>query len=135
MVQWFHMKQFTSKTQKIGKYGEDICEAFLKKDGYKLIERNYTTKQGEIDIISKKEKTLHFIEVKSISQRNVSYETYNPAENLTKTKFEKIKKTVRKYLELNKVSYETFQIDLYMVYIDSANKKHKIQRIENITDF
>ncbi len=128
------MKRFTSKTQQIGELGEKICTRFLVHNGFKIKERNYTEKHGEIDIIAKKDNITHFIEVKSLRAKKVSYETYNPAENLTKKKFQKIQKTIISYLAKEGVSCENYQIDLYLVYIDIEMKKHKIKRIENITE-
>lgn len=128
------MKQFTSKTQKIGELGEKICAQFLIKNNFTILERNYTLKEGEIDIIAQKKAILHFIEVKSIQIRSsddVSYETYNPAENMTKRKIQKCWRVINKYLSEKKVSHET-QLDLYMVYIDKKEVKHKILKIENI---
>lgn len=127
------MKLFTSKTQRIGEIGENICAAYLKQVGFKILERNYTKKFGEIDIITKKDGVIHSIEVKSIRQNNVSYETYNPAENFTKDKYLKVYKTTKVYLEENDVSHETkWQIDLYCVFIDLKTKNHKLSKIENV---
>ena len=61
------MKIFTSKSQKIGEIGEDIAEKFLMKSGFTIVERNYTRKWGEIDIIAKKRGVVCFFEVKSVS--------------------------------------------------------------------
>ncbi len=127
------MKVFTSKTQKIGELGENICISYLNKKDHKIIERNYTKKTGEIDIIVEKNNIIHFIEVKSIKLKKVPYETYNPAENLTKKKYFKIYKTILIYLSENNVSSETkWQIDLYCVYIDTINNHHKLTRIEDV---
>ena len=49
-----HVKRFTSKTQKIGEIGEKIAEMFLVKHGFTIIDRNFTHKLGEIDIIAQK---------------------------------------------------------------------------------
>ena len=135
------MKQFTSETQKTGKYGENICVAYLNQSGFRIVERNYTQNFGEIDIIAKKDSVFHFIEVKSIktkvshetNTKDVLRETYNPAENFTKKKYHKFYKTVMAYLSDKKVSHETkWQIDLYLIYIDEDSKKHKLKKIENI---
>lgn len=129
------MKVFTSRTQKIGERGEEICCEYLSKSGFYLIERNFTIPIGEIDIVAQKDDRIHFIEVKSIqcTNANVSYETlYNPAENFNAKKIQKFKKTMLAYIKKHGVSCET-QIDLYVVYIDRQNKKHRIRRIENIT--
>ena len=127
------MKQFTSKTQKTGELGENICTAYLKKAGFKMIERNYTKNFGEIDIIAKKNTRFHFIEVKSIKADIVTRETYNPVENFTKEKHRKFYKTVMAYLAENHVSRETkWQIDLYCIYIDTITNNHKLSKIKNI---
>ncbi|MCA9352864.1 YraN family protein [Patescibacteria group bacterium] len=129
------MKLFTSKTQKIGAYGEDICVRWLNNNGFRIIERNYTRPVGEIDIIALKDNTLHFIEVKSVSCENtdtISHQAvYNPAENVTREKIHKCYKTIATYQKEHNVSYET-QFDVYLVYIDQRNIKHKIERIENV---
>ncbi len=127
------MKLFTSKTQKIGEIGENICVTYLTKLNFRILDRNFTKKIGEIDVIAKKNDIIHFIEVKSIVIKNVPHETYNPAENFTKDKYMKVYKTVKLYLEENNVSREkTWQIDLYCIYIDSKNKRHKLSKIENV---
>ncbi len=51
--------------KELGKKGEDLALRFLKKNGYRIIERNYVCKMGEIDIIAREKDTLVFIEVKT----------------------------------------------------------------------
>ncbi len=54
-----------SAPQRFGKKAEDLAARHLKRQGYKLITRNYRTKIGEIDIIAREGGTLVFIEVKA----------------------------------------------------------------------
>jgi putative endonuclease len=51
--------------KELGKKGEDVALRFLKKRGYRIIERNYVCKMGEMDIIAREKDTLAFIEVKT----------------------------------------------------------------------
>jgi len=51
--------------KELGKKGEDLALRFLKKNGYRIIERNYVCKMGEMDIIAREKDTLAFIEVKT----------------------------------------------------------------------
>jgi putative endonuclease len=51
--------------QQFGRQGEELAVAHLRKKGYKLIERNYRTRAGEIDIIAKHKGRIVFIEVKT----------------------------------------------------------------------
>lgn len=49
----------------LGKEGEDRAAKFLAKQGYKIIERNYRTRNGEIDLIALHQAELVFVEVKT----------------------------------------------------------------------
>jgi putative endonuclease len=129
------MKQFTSRTQKIGEIGEDIAARFLVKRGFTVIERNYTLKTGEIDIITSKAGSLGFWEVKTTqcSTRNVSRETYNPFENIHAKKLERFGRTVEQYLYSHNVSHETlWGIHGLAVFLDLDIKEAKVEIIENI---
>lgn len=129
------MKQFSSEKQKIGLYGENIVSLWLARNGFSLVERNYGTRYGEIDVIAQKGNVLYFIEVKSILYENtdfVSRETqYNPAENVSREKMKRMKRTIEIFLSERRIR-GAFQIDVFVVFIDKRNIKHKINRIENI---
>ncbi|OGP56570.1 MAG: YraN family protein [Deltaproteobacteria bacterium RBG_13_52_11b] len=58
------MKPGTQKKE-LGKKGEELALRYLRKNGYRIFERNYVCKMGEIDIIAKEKDTLAFIEVKT----------------------------------------------------------------------
>ena len=51
--------------KELGRRGEELALRFLKKSGYKIIERNYVCKMGEMDIIAQEKDTLVFVEVKT----------------------------------------------------------------------
>ena len=80
---------------KKGKWGEDKAEAFLKKKGYSIIERNYRCRWGEIDIIAERDGTIHFVEVKT---RRMSVQA-PPQENVGRTKQARIAKAAGQYLK------------------------------------
>ncbi len=54
----------TAGRQLLGRSGEALAEALLKTRGYRILERNYRTRLGEIDLIAKDGATLVFVEVK-----------------------------------------------------------------------
>lgn len=54
-----------NQKQLFGKTGESVAVRFLKKQGYRIIEKNYRTDMGEIDIIARDSDTLVFVEVKA----------------------------------------------------------------------
>jgi putative endonuclease len=51
--------------RQLGDHGEDLAAAALKKQGYKILERNYVTPLGEIDLVARQGKTLVVVEVKT----------------------------------------------------------------------
>lgn len=53
------------KRKEFGKYGEDRAVKFLRKSGYRIIERNFRNRLGEIDIIARDGEVITFVEVKS----------------------------------------------------------------------
>lgn len=144
---------FTSKSQRIGKIGEEIAVKFLTKGGFVILSQNMTFKYGEIDILAiDSENVVHFIEVKSV-RRELGYtcnqkKYYRPEENLNKTKSERLKKTILSQLSFrDSVLYRVlvnnqdrfspdaeiiWQFDLIVVYIDFVSKKAKIEPIWNI---
>lgn len=96
-------------SRKKGNEGENIACMLLETLGFTIIDRNFYTRQGEIDIIVQKGNTTHFIEVKT------SYGPYNPAENFHKIKLARFIKAVRLYCYIHKISDELIEIDLALV--------------------
>lgn len=131
-------KVFTSKTQKTGALGESIACRHLQSKGYRVIERNYTRKWGEIDIVAEKSKRTHFIEVKCVSCVTLddintanSTNTFRPEENMHHEKLKRLYRTIEGYLASNNVLKE-WQLDLLCVYIVHDTKKAKVTFFENI---
>ena len=111
-----------------GKLGEDIALEFLTKKGYKLIERNYYSRFGEIDIIMKNDRYIIFVEVKL--RKNNKYGT--PAEFVTAKKQQKIIITAEDGLLKNKTELQP-RFDVIEIYMPKDNKV-SINHIENAFD-
>jgi putative endonuclease len=133
------MKQFTSKTQKIGEFGEKLALKFLISKGFSLIERNYTKKIGEIDLVVQKGGVIHFVEVKTLvyavshETKDVSRETYNIFDNFSHHKLRKLSKTVAWYLAERHVSRETlWVIDVVGVSIFENQRRAKVDVLWNV---
>lgn len=120
----------------IGKIGEEITRKFLHSCNFFLIECNYRTRFGEIDIIAKKDNKLHFIEVKSVKVKNfdtLEKLTIKPEDNLTFAKWSKLIITIEQYLKHKNVSHETrFQIDLACVYVNTETRHGLVKLLENV---
>ena len=138
-------KVFTSETQKIGEIGENIAVKFLVKRGFSILDRNYTKKWGELDIVAEKQDKIYFIEVKSVSTPSLikftspqaspyqGEEDYRPEENMHPWKMKRISRTIQTYLLSKKIPDEKeWQVDLLIVYLDLKNKKARIKLVEDI---
>jgi len=108
----------------VGRGGEDIACQFLARKGYKVIERNYRRKWGEIDIIAEKDGTVRFVEVKAVSRENIPVNgsreiDYRPEELVHKSKLRKVARTAALYMEEKRDERE-FQIDVVGVILDTS---------------
>lgn len=103
--------------------------------GYKIVERNYLRKWGEIDIVAEKDKILHFIEVKSLTWHLAtgSPSEYMPEANMRLWKKQRMTRAIKTYLLDRKISDDQdFQIDIAAVFLDFERKKAKIRMLENV---
>ena len=120
----------------IGKIGENITETFLMKHGFTVIERNYRTRHGEIDIVAKKDNIIRFVEVKSVKVRgflHIDNLAVKPEDNLTNDKWSKIVISIEIYLQHKNISHETrYQVDLACVYIDMEKREGRVTLVENV---
>ncbi|MEI6480398.1 MAG: YraN family protein [bacterium] len=126
------MKIFTSKTQQTGEIGEQEAVNYLINKGFNIIERNYTRKWGELDIVAKKSNVLHFIEVKSITVRDIfsRENSYRPEDNMHLWKVKRLQRALETYLMDREVDENTeWQFDLACVYL----KENEV-RVEFIED-
>ncbi len=129
------MKNFISESQKIGELGEDIACKFLMKHGFVILERNYTKKWGEIDIIAEKWEKRYFVEVKSKSVKSldsVSYETSRPEDNMHYWKMKRLRRVVETYLISKRLGSVHWQFDLLVVYMDLSKRTARVRVVDNI---
>lgn len=115
-------------TRDIGAYGEKLAAKFLKKQGYKVVGRNFASAHGEIDLIAKKDGVLVFVEVKSRKDCKEFFDSYGmPCEAVTKKKQQNIIFTARIYLEKHPCDLE-IRFDVIEVFLA---EKNRINHIEN----
>ena len=126
-------KVFTSQSQRTGEVGEHIACRLLQNKGYTVIERNYTKKWGEIDIIARKGRVLHFFEVKSqiVSDFDDPSGGLRPEENLHARKVARLRRTIGTYLAEHRVQGE-WQFHLLVVSLSLEVKEAKISILANI---
>ena len=103
-----------------GNIAEEKGVEYLLQNGFRVVERNFYSRFGEIDIIAIKDGVLHFIEVKSALDYEVAIN------NITKTKLSRIIKTAQIYMKKNSLEID-FSIDALII------TPNGIDLIENIT--
>ncbi len=113
------------KATAIGDIGEKYAAEYMKKCGYKIIDTNYHSKFGEIDIVAKKDEYIIFCEVKA--RRSVAFGY--PCEFVDLRKRQKIIKTAYKYIEENNIE-SAIRFDVCEVF-HKENKSGEI-RLESI---
>ena len=125
-----------SEKRKVGDIGENFCVKHLVKHGYAILDRNYLKKWGEIDIVAKKGGVIHFIEVKTVSHEtlsNLSWEDYNPEENVHPWKLKRLSRAIQTYLLDKDIDDETeWQVDIAAVFLDFGAKKARIRITEDV---
>ena len=118
------IKQFN---RKIGKDGEEIAAKYLSDKGYKILEKNYYTKFGEIDLIALKNSVLIFVEVKL--KHGDGFGT--PEEMIGNSKLSQVQRMAEFYLIDNPgiaKKYDSYRIDAVCIVQGS-----RITHYENLT--
>lgn len=113
----------------LGKSGEDTAEQFLKGKGYRILERNFSLKIGEIDLIALDGDTVVFVEVKT--RRTDGFGT--PAEAVTRRKQDQIVKAALVYLSMKKLRDVSCRFDVIGISLNSGTSP-KIEHIQSAFD-
>lgn len=105
---------FFQSTVKTGKNGENKACVFLVDSGYEIIERNWRTRGGELDIIASKDETLVFAEVKTLPSGNPEILAHELNERKQKRITETAKCFLSKHREYSnrKIRFDVLVIDM-----------------------
>ncbi len=111
--------------------GEDEACKYLQKIGYRIIERNFRKRNGEVDIIALHENTLVFIEVKTRSSNQFG----EPLESIGYFKLKVLIKTAQLYKMLYPNLPENLRIDAIGIMISNDGEIDKLDHVKNISGF
>ncbi|MEQ0488176.1 YraN family protein [Anaerococcus murdochii] len=109
--------------RQVGDFGEEITAEYLEKNGYRILDRNYSKPFGEIDIIAIKDDLIAFVEVKTRKSDDFAY----AAEAVDFYKQQRIRRASQAYLMEKNMSDFLMTFDIAEVYLDTR----KINYIEN----
>ena len=97
----------------LGKIGENVAVDFLETQGYKILQRNFRNKLGEVDIIAKDRDTICFIEVKTRTTDAFG----SPLESVTVAKQRKIIYLAMSYLKSQERDEANVRFDVVSVIL------------------
>ncbi len=107
-------------SKKTGSWGEKLAVNFLKKKGYKILQKNFHSKIGEIDIVAEDNGTLVFVEVKT----RFTPKYGKPEESVSLKKLERIKKVGQLFLLnlfKNGKRFKKMRIEVVAIEIKEGN--------------
>lgn len=110
----------------LGAKGEEAAVGYLKKRGYKIVDRNWRGRRGELDIVCRRKGELVFVEVKTRTLGPMNA----PHQGLTAAKMERMARTVGEYLSRHEAWDEPCRLDLVAVVI-LENAAPQVEHIEN----
>lgn len=111
----------------LGNFGESIACDYLITQGYHIIQRNYSCKVGELDIIASDCDTLVFVEVKTRTSDKFGM----PSESVSYSKQKKIAKTALCYIAYKKLFEYMSRFDVIEVIVNEEQGTHQVNLIKD----
>jgi len=109
----------------LAKIGENIAARYLQSQGYAILERNYRTDIGEIDIVARHGEDLVFVEVKS----RTPSESFAPSESVTQAKRVKLVKLAQLYVATRTRKDERCRFDVVEVTLSESGSPMNVRLI------
>jgi putative endonuclease len=116
-------KKTSGVRQSLGRLGERLAADTLEQRGYRIIERNFRCRSGEIDLVAEEGQDLVFVEVKT--RRGVARGL--PEEAVNGRKARKLQEVAFGYLEKHNLPDCSWRIDVVAVQFNSAGKLEEIR--------
>ena len=110
----------------LGAKGEEAAARYLKKHGYKIVDRNWRGRRGELDIVCSHKGGLVFVEVKTRTPGPMNA----PHQGLTPAKMQRMARTVGEYLSRHEAWDKPCRLDLVAVVVPQDGRP-EIEHVEN----
>ncbi len=108
-----------SDPKRLGRWGERRCEKFLRRNGMKLLTRNFACKAGEIDLIMvAPDRSIVFVEVKTRASEDFAA----TEEVITKPKRDKLARTARYFLAANQIENRPYRFDVVTITLNHTGR-------------
>jgi len=116
-----------TKRQRLGKWGEETAARYLAAHGHQILENNYRTPYGEIDLITRLEDTIVFVEVKTRASDTLGM----PEISVTSRKQVHMIQSAEYYIQQHPLSSHTWRIDVVAIQRQASGGSPKITHFEN----
>lgn len=117
--------------KELGNKGERLAEEYLKGRKYKILEKNFRSWFGEIDIIAQEEKEIVFVEVKTKSSHNFG----SPEQEFNLVKRRKFKRAIQSWLWENKITGDNWRVDLLTLDYSQVSRDSRNPQIRHYKYF
>jgi putative endonuclease len=118
----------TSRRQSIGHLGESIAAVFLEKKGYTILERNYRTPHGEIDLIVSQDEFIAFVEVKTRTSSSLG----PPEISITSRKIEHMRNAAEYFIQQHPEMVNDWRIDAITIQLNTDQSAPLVDHFENV---
>ncbi len=113
----------------LGKIGEDIAEKYLTSQGLQIIERNFSKRYTELDIVAKDGNTLVFVEVKTRIGQSFGL----PEEAVNAWKLKTLVRSAQYYNLLHPQKTNSMRIDVISIILTENHDVERLKWIKNVT--
>ncbi len=117
----------TQERQDIGQLGEKLALRHLKKRGYRILDRNFRCRRGEIDIVATQKNYLVFVEVRT----KTTLAFGSPEESITQAKRDNLIAAALTYINEHQKLPPLWRIDVVAIELDQKRRSTRIEIIEN----
>lgn len=114
----------------LGKKGEEIAAEYLRKKDYQILDQNFSSRYGELDLIALDSGDLVFVEVKTRTSQDYGM----PEESITPEKLNRIESTGLIWLQEHPEITDQWRIDAVAIILNSAGEVIDIQHFINTYD-
>ena len=121
------MPRDRQRRRRFGDFGERIASGHLEAKGYTILERNWATREGEIDIIASRGANLVFVEVRSRQGRTAG----TPEESITGRKANHMRSAAAAYSQQHPDAPPEQRMDVVAIELDHRGRVMRVEQIEN----
>jgi putative endonuclease len=115
------------RARSLGNFGERVAASHLEAKGYAILERNWSVREGEIDLIASRGSDLVFVEVRSRRGRSMGL----PEESITGRKATHVRAAAAAYMQQHPQSPPNARIDVVVLELDARGRVLRVEQIEN----